>query len=87
MDCIGWWNQGRIWVFWFCGGNWEQDSMEGNIQSQGNHNQMESLCAENSGGIAALCFLVHNIEYYSIKPRTDLILYFCDNNTLVGHIQ
>eukprot|EP00957_Ditylum_brightwellii_P131374 10019546-Ditylum_brightwellii.AAC.1 len=29
MDCIGQQSQGRIWVLQFCGGNREQDPMEG----------------------------------------------------------
>eukprot|EP00957_Ditylum_brightwellii_P095333 7261590-Ditylum_brightwellii.AAC.1 len=60
---------------------------KGNRKSLGNQNQMESLCTESSRGLTALHFLVRYIEYYDIKPRTDLILYFCNNNTLVGRIQ
>eukprot|EP00957_Ditylum_brightwellii_P148477 11304670-Ditylum_brightwellii.AAC.1 len=29
MDCIGWQSKGRLWVLQLCGGNREQNPMEG----------------------------------------------------------
>eukprot|EP00957_Ditylum_brightwellii_P176288 13422746-Ditylum_brightwellii.AAC.1 len=58
--------------------------LKDNSQSQGNPRQMESLRAEGSGGLAAFQFLTQYIQYYNIKSRKDLLLYFCDNNTLLG---
>eukprot|EP00957_Ditylum_brightwellii_P147948 11265358-Ditylum_brightwellii.AAC.1 len=48
---------------------------------------MESLQAESSGGLAGLRFFVRYIEYHNITTRTDLIVHYNDNKTLIGRMK
>ena len=60
---------------------------KGNGQACGNPQQMESQRAECIGCLAGLTFLVRYIEYHEITPKTELLLYFCDNKTVVNRVQ
>eukprot|EP00957_Ditylum_brightwellii_P031890 2418339-Ditylum_brightwellii.AAC.2 len=76
MDCIGWQSEGRLWILWLCGGNREQDPMEGKQTIPRKSQSNGILTCRKLWGLAALCSMIRYIKYYNIKPRTDLILYF-----------